>query len=470
MGICKSLCIKSKTNKNLKDKENLLKENKEIELNKLNQFEKNIELYSKVKDQKIFENQNQLEKKPVLKKINPSNTSIPVIKLDSEANNQTNDNFNINDISYQKKISVINQMGDLNKNIIINSSLLVGKASGKISDNYRKIKQLGKGGFGTVFLVSHLPSNQERAMKVIMKRQTQNIQVDMEIMNEIKILIKLDHPNIVKIFEFYNTHRYYYLITELCKGGDLFDKIIAEGPFNEKVTSHIIFQILNAVNYCHKMNIIHRDLKPENILIEKYEYIDKLDLSYKIYRIKIIDFGTAKIFEKNKIETQVIGSSYYMAPEVLLKNYNEKCDLWSCGVILYILLSGRPPFTGINNKSIMESIQKGNYDLESEIWKNISLEGKDLIRHLLDKNVSSRLSAEDALGHQWFKINKTKELFNYIEPQKVKKILSNLQKNNYESVLKKIAMAYLIHNNPQNAEVEDAFKLFNLIDKLKMEK
>lgn len=344
--------------------------------------------------------------------------------------------------------------------------MLVGKASGSVNSSYKKIQKLGEGAYGTVFLVNHIHSDQLRAMKVITKQSPENSQkIDLEIINEIQILKKLDHPNIVKIFEFYNSQKQYYLITEYCKEGELFDKITKEGPFSERVSSYIMYQIFSAVNYCHSMNVIHRDLKPENILIEKQDNDKNLDFSKRLYKVKIIDFGTAKIFDKTKVEKKMIGSSYYMAPEVILKNYNEKCDLWSCGVILYILLSACPPFSGQDDTEIIEAIKKGTYDIESDLWKDASQEAKNLISRLLDKNVSSRLSAEEALRHPWFQKFKTKELFNKIEPEKVKEMLCNVQKHSASKVLQNIALAYLVHNNPQNAQVEEAFKLFNMIDK-----
>lgn len=347
---------------------------------------------------------------------------------------------------------------DLQRDIIIDGSLLVGKASGNINENYKRLKKLGEGSYGTVYLVNHIYSGQNRAMKIITKKNTgeENQKVDLEIINEIEILKKMDHPNIVKIFEFYNSTKNYYLITEFCKHGELFDKIVKEGPFNEEFSSYIMYQIFNAVFYVHSMNILHRDLKPENILIEREE-------KHGI-KIKIIDFGTAKIFEKNKVERKIIGSSYYIAPEVLSKSYNEKCDLWSCGVIMYILLCASPPFSGRNDNEIIENIKKGYYDLESSAWQKVSNEAKHLIKNLLERNVGIRISAEEALDHKWFKKLKTKEKINFVDPEKIKNMLYQLKRYSPDKILQHIALAYLVHNFPQHEEVRDAFKLFSIID------
>ena len=208
------------------------------------------------------------------------------------------------------------------------------------------------------------------------------------------------------------------------------------------------------------MNIIHRDLKPENILITNKDEDDK-DLIY----IKIADFGTAKIFKENQSEKLLVGSPYYIAPEVIDRNYNEKCDLWSCGVLMYILLSTKVPFNGKNNKEIFENIKKGEFDINNPPWKSISKNAKDLICKLLEIDIKKRISAEEALKHIWFKENKSKELFNKIEN---KVITENLVNNliNYKSisVIQETALAYLVHNFNQTNNVINACKLFNSID------
>ena len=268
----------------------------------------------------------------------------------------------------------------------------------------------------------------------------------------------MDHPNILKIFEFYSNEREYSLVTELCSMGELFDEIVNKGPFDEKYSAYILYQILSAVNYCHKMHIIHRDLKPENILI-----VDKNKEGY--ITVKVCDFGTSKIFETGAVEQHVVGSSYYIAPEVLNKNYNEKCDVWSCGVIMYILLSQRPPFGGRNDKEIMENVKKGTFDLQSPPFNKLSESGIDLINKLLTIDVDKRISAEEALNHPWFKENKSKQLFNNIKDKRtIKDLIKNLKSYHRTSIIQETALAYLVHHFPHIKDVVNACKLFNKFD------
>ena len=179
----------------------------------------------------------------------------------------------------------------------------------------------------------------------------------------------------------------------------IISRIVDKGPFNEAYSAYVMFQILSAINYCHNMKIIHRDLKPENILI-----VERDKNNYP--RIKICDFGTSKMFEKGAVQRKLVGSSYYIAPEVLKKRYDEKCDIWSCGVILYILLSARPPFAGDSDKEIMENVSTGKYDLQSSPFNKVSKSGKDLIQKLLVMDPKKRISAQEALTHNWFKEKK----------------------------------------------------------------
>ena len=297
-------------------------------------------------------------------------------------------------------------------------------------------------------------------MKVIKKTSKNKDEEEEELMNEIDILRKLDHPNILKITDFYSLKNEYNIITEYCQEGELFEEIKAQAPFSEVLAAWYMNQILSAVSYCHNMNILHRDLKPENILIVKRQ-------KNGFHPIKIIDFGTAKVFKKEKREHSVIGSAYYIAPEVLSRNYTELCDLWSCGVIMYILLTGRPPFNGINEEGIMQKIKEGTYDMTKYPWGIISNDAKDLIKGLLQINPSKRFTAKQALEQSWFKNEKIKasQTCYNIKNRQLNKLIDNLTKYKSDNILRCAVVALLVHNSIQLNQAHDAVKLFNKIDK-----
>ena len=342
--------------------------------------------------------------------------------------------------------------------IKVTNELLVSESNSDPDKEYKKVKFLGEGSFGAVYQVQNKYSKSICAMKIIRKKSACSSEEENEIRNEINILRTMDHPNILKIFEFYSNPKEYSIITELCSMGELFDQIINKGPFNEKYSAYVLYQVFSAVNYCHKMHILHRDLKPENILI-----IDKNEDGYPT--IKVCDFGTAKIFQTGKVERKFVGSSYYIAPEVLKQRYNEKCDIWSCGVIMYILLSQRPPFGGKDDDEIMANIEKGKYDLSSPPFDKISQNARDLIKKMLTMDPQKRISAEEVLNHPWFKENKSKELFNKVKHRNaIKDIITNLKSYRRTSVIQETALAYLVHQFPQIKDVVNACKLFNQID------
>ena len=343
--------------------------------------------------------------------------------------------------------------------INLTNEVLVTKSPSDPFDNYKKLNLIGEGDFAQVYRVRSELTEEIKAMKIIKKSDL--VEEDQkEIINEIAILRKMDHPNIIKMFEFYSNKENYALILELCSGGELYKEIIQRGPFEEKCSAYIMYQIFSAINYFHKLHIIHRDLNPENILIA-----DRNDLGYP--RIKISDFGTSKIFEKGHKEKKIVGSNFYIAPEVLKQKYNEKCDIWSCGVILYILLSQNLPFCteDENEEKLKEKILEGKYDLESPPFDKISKNAKDLITKLLNEDPKKRISAEEALNHPWFKDNKSKELFNQINDENIlKKMVENLQNYRNTSVIQETALAYLVHNYPHFKDVINACKFFNQID------
>ena len=342
--------------------------------------------------------------------------------------------------------------------IKISNELIVAESKTNSDKDYKKIKFLGEGSYASVYQVQNKFTGSICAMKIIKKKFSSSSSEEKEIRNEINILRMMDHPNILKLFEFYSTEKEFSIVTELCPMGELFDQIINKGPFDERYSAYILYQIFSAINYCHKMNIVHRDLKPENILI-----VNKDENEYPF--IKVCDFGTSKIFEAGFVERKVVGSSYYIAPEVLNRKYNEKCDIWSMGVIMYILLSQRPPFGGRDDYEIMETVKTGKYDLSSPPFDKISEEAKDLIRKTLNMNVNERITAEEALNHPWFKINKSRELFNKVKDvNTIKDLISNLKKYKRTSVIQETALAYLVRHFPHIKDVVNACKLFNQID------
>ena len=276
-----------------------------------------------------------------------------------------------------------------------------------VSNYYSIVKDLGHGSYGQVKKVKHKQLNEIRAMKITNKKSDSS-------KYEIEILRKISHPNITNIFEIFADSKKYYVIMEFLEGGELFEAITSIGSFTEASACKVMKQILSAVYYLHSNRIVHRDLKPENIMLTQKPKNGN-------YQIKLIDFGTAKIFKPGKKMNKFIGTSYYIAPEVLKERYDEKCDVWSCGVILFILLCGYPPFNGNTNVDIFHAIQNQNPIFGGEEWEDITSEAKDLIKLMLKKNPSERLTAEMCLRHKWFKIledsDKNKQVKNFKQIQ-----------------------------------------------------
>ena len=267
---------------------------------------------------------------------------------------------------------------------------LIKISTDPVANYYSIVKDLGHGSYGQVKKVKHKQLGEIRAMKITNKKSDSS-------KYEIEILRKISHPNITNIFEIFADSKKYYVIMEFLEGGELFEAITSIGSFTEASACKVMKQILSAVYYLHSNRIVHRDLKPENIMLTQKPKNGN-------YQIKLIDFGTAKIFKPGKKMNKFIGTSYYIAPEVLKERYDEKCDVWSCGVILFILLCGYPPFNGNTNVDIFHAIQNQNPIFGGEEWEDITPEAKELIKLMLKKNPSERLTAEMCLKHKWFKI------------------------------------------------------------------
>ena len=354
---------------------------------------------------------------------------------------------------FRKSVSSKNVTNELE----LNNDVIISESNQNPEKIYKKEKLLGVGSFGEVWLVKNILLDKNFAMKIIKKTRRKNEEQDIK--NEIQILKELDHPKILKVLEFYITQYKYYIITDYCPEGDLFNEIRKMIRFNEGDTAFIIYQLLQTIKYCHKMHIIHRDIKPENVMIEKRE-------SNGCLQVKLIDFGTAKIFQEKNKENGLVGSSYYMAPEVIKRKYNEKCDLWSIGVIMYILLIGKPPFDGETDKEIIKKVEKGDFNKTDYPFNTLSNNAKDLIDKLMTYDPKKRISAEDALQHPWFKseIFLEKNKVNNISKELADELLKNIANYKSDNMLKCATLAYLVHHNSNIEEYITASKLYNNID------
>ena len=345
---------------------------------------------------------------------------------------------------------------------------LITQKFGNPDKYYKKIKDLGSGSYGSVYKAKNIIMDHYVAIKIIEKVQ-ENMIDDLEIKNEINILKTLSHPNIVKIYEFFDTPLYYYIVTEYCRKGELFAYI--KNVYNERQLSVLFYQVFSGLVYLHEKKILHRDLKLENLMVSEIEKDVVTEEEY--FWIKIIDFGTAKIFEKNRAEKAVIGSSYYIAPEVLKQRYNEKCDTWSVGVILYMTLVGTAPFDGKTDDDIIRKIKIGKYNKTNTRFNEHSEEVKDLVSKLLEKNIEKRLSAKEALNHPWFDKYGGRKLFCNFKPEDIKPYIENLFSYKYNSKLQELVIAFLVHNlsnNDQTLIILKMFRHFNIAGDCKLTK
>ena len=345
-------------------------------------------------------------------------------------------------------------------NIQVNQENLVIQEKGNPSKKYKPTKMLGSGSFGSVYEAENSIFQNTVAMKVI-KKDPNNELDEQEIRNEIDILKKLSHPNIVKIYEFYISNSHYYIITEFCKEGELFSYI--KNKYNEHQLAVLFYQVFSGLWYLHDNKILHRDIKLENIMISKKEKDN--NTGEELFWAKIIDFGTAKIFEKNKREMDVVGSSYYIAPEVLKQNYNEKCDTWSVGVILYMMLVGRAPFDGKDDEEIICKINSADYNSKEPKLLKHSPEVRDLVDKLLQKDTNKRYSAKEALKHPWFEKYGGRSLFNNFTRTEIEPYINNLFNYSFNSKIQQLVIAFLVHNLPSSDSSINILKLFRYFNK-----
>lgn len=319
---------------------------------------------------------------------------------------------------------------------------------------------LGEGSFGKVAKGMHRASGIPRAVKIIDKRLLPREQQS-KLRFEIDIMKQLDHPNIIRLFEDYRDANHVYLVMELCTGKDIFDRIIdakdpdqphvGKDPFTETAVAVIMKQVFAALSYIHSRDICHRDIKLENFLFSHPGSLEETNL-------KLIDFGVSCECADSAVLRSKVGTLTYVAPEVLNEYYGKSCDLWSGGVMLFILLSGSPPFG--NEAQARTNILEGKYEFKDQDWSNISLDAKNLVSKLLESCPARRLTATEAIDDVWIK---------YTAPKAKKAPLNRSVMANFESFKNKNAfMKSILHfmaRQLNDDEVDSLRQLFQSLDR-----
>ncbi|TNM92083.1 calcium/calmodulin-dependent protein kinase type II subunit beta isoform X3 [Takifugu rubripes] len=263
----------------------------------------------------------------------------------------------------------------------------------RFTDEYQLYEELGKGAFSVVRRCVKLCTGQEYAAKIINTKKL-SARDHQKLEREARICRLLKHPNIVRLHDSISEEGFHYLIFDLVTGGELFEDIVAREYYSEADASHCIQQILEAVLHCHQMGVVHRDLKPENLLLAS---------KCKNAAVKLADFGLAiEVQGDQQAWFGFAGTPGYLSPEVLRKEaYGKPVDIWACGVILYILLVGYPPFWDEDQHKLYQQIKAGAYDFPSPEWDTVTPEAKNLINQMLTINPSKRITAQEALKHPW---------------------------------------------------------------------
>ncbi|KAL8143703.1 hypothetical protein V2J09_016735 [Rumex salicifolius] len=335
----------------------------------------------------------------------------------------------------------------------INASYVLGHKTPNIRDSYNLGRKLGQGQFGTTYLCTEISTGTEFACKSISKRKLVSKEDVEDVKKEIQIMHHLSgYDHIVAIKGAYEDPLYVHIVMELCNGGELFDRIIQRGHYSERKAAELTKIVAGVVETCHSLGVMHRDLKPENFLL-----VNKDD----DFSLKAIDFGLSVFFKPGQTFTEVVGSPYYVAPEVLKKNYGPEADVWTAGVILYILLSGVPPFWAETQQGIFDAVMKAQIDFESDPWPVISDSAKDLIRKMLCHNPTQRLTAHQVLckpSHPWI-------CENGVAPDRAldPAVLSRLKQFSAMNKLKKMALR-VIAESLSEEEIAGLREMFKSID------
>ncbi|KAI8010977.1 Calcium-dependent protein kinase 19 [Camellia lanceoleosa] len=333
---------------------------------------------------------------------------------------------------------------------VLRPDTILGKQYEDVKSFYTLGKELGRGQFGVTHLCTQISTGQQYACKSISKRKLDTRCDKEDMKREIQIMQHLSgQANIVEFKGAYEDKHSVHLVMELCAGGELFDRIIAKGHYSEKAASSICRAIVNVVHICHFMGVMHRDLKPENFLLS--------DKSEKAL-LKATDFGLSVFIEEGKAYRDIVGSAYYVAPEVLRRRYGKEIDIWSAGVILYILLSGVPPFWAKAEKGIFDAILKGEIDFDSQPWPSISRSAKDLVRRMLTQDPKKRITSTQVLEHPWIR-----EGGEASDKPIDSAVLSRMKQFRAMNKLKKLALKVIAENLSQD-EIQGLKQTFTNID------
>ncbi|KAI3443344.1 hypothetical protein Pfo_000009 [Paulownia fortunei] len=370
------------------------------------------------------------------------------VKTDNYSNTNTNNAINNKPAegAKQNKPSHIKRVSSVGLQV---ESVLQRKTE-ILKEKYSLGRKLGQGQFGTTFLCVEKGTNKEFACKSIAKRKLTTQEDVEDVRREIQIMHHLaGHPNVISIVGAYEDAVAVHVVMELCAGGELFDRIIQRGHYTERKAAELARLIVGVVEACHSLGVMHRDLKPENFL-----FVNEQEES----PLKTIDFGLSVFFRPGETFTDVVGSPYYVAPEVLRKNYGPECDVWSAGVIIYILLSGVPPFWDETEQGIFEQVLKGELDFVSEPWPSISDSAKDLVKRMLVRDPKKRPTAHQVLCHPWVQVGG-------VAPDKPldSAVLTRLKQFSAMNKLKKIAIR-VIAESLSEEEIAGLKEMFKMID------
>ncbi|CAL9150145.1 unnamed protein product [Musa hybrid cultivar] len=332
-------------------------------------------------------------------------------------------------------------------------AVLTNPTGRDIGSQYELAQELGRGEFGVTYLCTDKATGHHYACKSISKKKLRTA-VDIEdVRREVEIMRHFpSHPNIVSLKDTYEDDGAVHLVMELCEGGELFDRIVARGHYTERAAAAVTRTIIEVIQVCHKHGVMHRDLKPENFLFGNKKENAPL---------KAIDFGLSVFFKPGDHFSEIVGSPYYMAPEVLKRNYGPEVDVWSAGVILYILLCGVPPFWSETEQGVAQAILRSSIDFKRDPWPKVSDSAKDLVRHMLDPDPKQRFTAQQVLDHSWLQNAKKAPNVNLGET-----VRARLQQFSVMNKFKKKALRVVA----EYLSVEEAADIKDMFDKMDINK